>query len=167
MVDALANPTEPPKQRLKYATGPKNNFWHRMTPEERKAYSAKIRAKRDPANMKGRVGRKPGVPQGWHYRDYELACAAARKDVKRIMQKMADEGMLPEDAYAREALEGAVQVLREPGTKETKLKAARLILDFTKSKPASKSDVTIRTAESFLDELAAQDDPDDDASAGS
>ena len=67
--------------------------------------------------------------------------------------------VLDEDDAARKALEFAVEVVEADadGTKD-KLAAARLILDFTKKKPAADSNVTINTAEEFLAALADKDE---------
>ena len=61
-----------------------------------------------------------------------------------------------EDEYQREALETAVEVMRIDGQSREKLQAARLVLDFTKSKPTSKNEVTISAAEEFLSSVMAE-----------
>jgi hypothetical protein len=61
------------------------------------------------------------------------------------------------DPRAEEALESACLVLRTSNQAATKLQAARLILDFTKAKPASKSTVTVKTAEDWLSSIAEGD----------
>ena len=48
--------------------------------------------------------------------------------------------------------------MRTPGETKERLSAARLVLEFTEAKPASKSDVTLHQAEVWLEELAAEDD---------
>ena len=58
-----------------------------------------------------------------------------------------------EDEYQKEALKTAVEVMRIDGQSRERLAAARLVLDFTKSKPATKSDVSISRAEDFLASL--------------
>ncbi len=60
----------------------------------------------------------------------------------------------PENDLAVEALEFAITVVRTPGMVRDKLAAARMVLDFTKQKPATKSDVTVRKAEDFLTDIA-------------
>lgn len=66
-----------------------------------------------------------------------------------------------DDVYAKEALTTAVEIMREPGQNRDRLTAARMVLDFTKTKPASKSEVTIGKAEAFLSSLLA-DDPEEE-----
>ena len=63
-----------------------------------------------------------------------------------------------EDDYAQEALRTAVEVMQVPGETRERLAAARLVLDFTKSRPASKSEVTIGKAEEFLASLLTDED---------
>ena len=63
-----------------------------------------------------------------------------------------------EEKYEKEALTTAVQIMREQGATRERLAAARLVLDFTKSKPASKSDVSISRAEDFLTSLLEESD---------
>ena len=76
---------------------------------------------------------------------------------------MADElGIdLDEDKAAKAALEYAVGVIEtdKDGTRD-KLAAARLVLDFTKKRPATSSEVKLNAAEEFLAALADKDTPD-------
>ena len=58
-----------------------------------------------------------------------------------------------DDEYAVEALKTAVEIMREPAQNRDKLTAARMVLDFTKTKPVSKSEVTVGKAEAFLESL--------------
>lgn len=67
-----------------------------------------------------------------------------------------------EDEYQKEALQTAVEVMRLVGETRERLAAARLVLDFTKSKPASKSDVSIHKAEDFLASLLIEDEISDE-----
>ena len=54
---------------------------------------------------------------------------------------------------AEEALEGAITVLRQPSSQQTKLAAAKLTLEFTKTKPVAKSEVSVNKAEEWLASL--------------
>ncbi len=67
---------------------------------------------------------------------------------------MAEEHNI-EDQHALDALTYAVGILKtvKESTKD-KLAAARLVLDYTKSKPASNANLTLNTAEEFLAALA-------------
>lgn len=101
----------------------------------------------------GSVG--AGAPPGWTKREYMLATEIAKTEAQRILKRMEkDSGeLLPEDQLARECLKTAYEIMRSPTKPADKLKAIKTILEFTKAKPATKSDVTVRTAEDFLDEL--------------
>lgn len=79
----------------------------------------------------------------------------AREEAKVIMKHLKDNGMvdIPTDkytGYAEEALEAAITVVRTPTNEQQRLAAARLVLDFTKSKPVAKNEVTVKTAEDWL-----------------
>jgi hypothetical protein len=65
---------------------------------------------------------------------------------------------LTDDDAARAALEFAVEVIEaDADSTKVKLDAAKLILDFTKKKPAADSNVNLNTAEEFLAALAQKD----------
>ena len=67
------------------------------------------------------------------------------------------------DEYSKEALRAAVSIMREPAQNRDKLTAARLVLDFTRSKTAASVEVTVGKAESFLSSLLIEHDgPQDD-----
>ena len=70
-----------------------------------------------------------------------------------------------EDQYAKAALETAVEVMRCPGDNRERVAAARLVLDFTKQKPASKSEVALSKAEDFLSSLIEEDEQEAQSSA--
>ena len=74
---------------------------------------------------------------------------------------MAKENEI-DDEYAIEALKTSVEIMREPGQTRDRLTAARMVLDFTKTKPISKSEVTIGKAEAFLESLLADDGTEED-----
>ena len=71
------------------------------------------------------------------------------------MNKLEDAGVLDDmDEMAKAALKESLAIMKNglTATKE-KLVAARLVLDFTKAKPAQKQDITVRSAEEWLDEV--------------
>ncbi|MFC3214616.1 hypothetical protein [Novosphingobium panipatense] len=70
------------------------------------------------------------------------------------MKKMAENDQLPDDPRAVEALKESMVILRTQEDAKLKLAAARLVLDFTKAKPTSKQEITVKTAEDYLDEIA-------------
>jgi hypothetical protein len=81
----------------------------------------------------------------------------AKADAERIVAIMVKENDI-DDEYAVEALKTAVEIMREPAQNRDRLTAARMVLDFTKTKPAAKSEVTIGKAEAFLESLLDSDE---------
>ena len=154
-----------PKAERKYPkkarVGKENYFSKLMQTEEgralRKQWSNKKRKN---------AGRPQGTPDG-----YTLAMIApirkqAKLDSARIVKIMAEEHQI-DDEYAVEALKAAVEIMREPGQNRDRLTAARMVLDFTKTKPAAKSEVTIGKAEAFLESLLVADHEEEQTDDGS
>ena len=131
----------------------KNNYFKTMmeTPEGRalrKEWSNKPRKN---------AGRPKGVPDGYRTDTIAPLREKAKQDAKKVVEIMSDKFNI-EDEYQKEALSTAVEVMRLVGETRERLAAARLVLDFTKSKPATKSDVSISKAEDFLASLLSQED---------
>ena len=127
---------------------PKNNYFATLmsTPEGRALRSKWSRAPRKNA------GRPRGVPDGFRKHEIEPIRAQAQKEATEIVKIMSEKYGI-ESEYAQEALKTAVEVMRVPGETRERLAAARLVLDFTKQKPASKSEVAVAKAEDFLASL--------------
>ena len=133
---------------------PRNNYFSTLmsTPEGRelrRQWSTKPRNK---------PGRPKGVPDGYRKADIEPIRDKAKKEAEKVVQIMSDKFEI-EDVFAQEALQTAVEVMRTPGETRERLSAARLVLDWTKAKPAAKSEVTIGKAEEFLASLIEDDGP--------
>ena len=124
---------------------PKRNYFKEMTktPEGR-ALRAEWNKKAWANN-----GRTRGVPDGYTKETIAPIRAKAREEAEIIVSKIAPD----EDEFATEALKTAVEVMRVPGETRERLAAARLVLDFTKTKPAAKQEVSINKAEDFLNSL--------------
>lgn len=155
MADSLLAPppipaTRPPAKAPKGGGG----IWATMTPEERTAH-AKALAARSKLTRTRRPSRR-GKARHLTNAQHDAAVEAQRPIVAKIMGKMDQRGELPEDPLAVEALEAALMVLRSPGPSEHRTAAARLVLDFTKSKPAASVRSVVRTAEDWVDEMAAE-----------
>lgn len=107
-------------------------------------------------------GKKPGRPagsvDGYSQSELRKQRATAKAEAKEMVKFMEKKGFeVPEAEYAREAIEAAVESMRmEAINVKDKLAAARLVLEFTKAKPAAKSEVTVRTAEDFLADIAKE-----------
>ena len=106
-------------------------------------------------------GRPIGVSDGHTKESIAPIQAKAKIDAKRITEIMSEKYDI-EDEYQKEALFTAVEVMRLVGETRERLAAARLVLDFTKSKPAAKSDVSIHAAEDFLASLLIEDETSDE-----
>ena len=89
-------------------------------------------------------GRPKGVPDGYRKADIEPIREQAKKEAEKVVQIMSDKFDI-DDGYAKEALQTAVEVMRTPGETRERLSAATG-LDWTKAKPAAKSEVTIGKA---------------------
>lgn len=100
-------------------------------------------------------GRKVGHP--WGIREKKLA-RLQKKAAKQVQKDMENiKKKLELDEVAEEALTGALTVLRNPNSQQTKLSAAKLLLEFSKTKPVAKSEVSINAAEAWLASLADDD----------
>lgn len=141
---------------------PKKNYFATLmeTPEGRELRRQWSTKKRKNA------GRPKGVPDGYRKEQIEPIREEAKKEAEKVVNAMADKYGI-EDDYAKEALKAAVEILRVPAETRERLAAARLVLDFTKSKPANKSEVTIGKAEEFLSSLLVEDDDGQETPEGS
>ena len=99
------------------------------------------------------AGRPKGVPDGYTKETIKPIREKAKKFAEVVVSKIDIKNQ-----YAKEALETAVEILRTPSAARDRLASARLILEFTEAKPASKSEVTLHQAEAWLEELAKEDD---------
>lgn len=138
------------------------NLVKNMTPEERSEHMRQLVYKR--RDKQGHWGRIAGVPRDWTKEEAEVYLAGKKPEVKRIISIMSKHGMLPEDEMAKEALTTAVSVMHTATQFDTKLRAARLILDFSKARPAAKHELTVTRAEQFLADLV---DAEENESRGS
>jgi hypothetical protein len=126
---------------------------------------ARCRAQVIALNAAGKCNRK-GIPDGWAGRRAEVDAirAQAALEAKEIVQTMAKEGLIDkEDPRGEEALEFSISVVRAVdadgnGTYQMRerLQAAKMVLEYTKQKPASKVEATVSKAEDFLALLAAK-----------
>ena len=103
------------------------------------------------------AGRPRGVPDGYRKAQIEPIREQVKVEAKKVVEVMAKEYNI-EDEYAKAALETAVEVMRCPGDNRERVAAARLVLDFTKQKPASKSEVALSQAEDFLSSRIEDED---------
>jgi hypothetical protein len=132
--------------------GKKNYFAQLMETEEGRAL------RREWSTRPRKNGGRPvGSIDGYTLEALKPIREQSRKDAERIVAIMSEEYNI-DDTYAIEALKTAVEIMREPAQNRDKLTAARMVLDFTKSKPTTKSEVTIGQAEAFLSSLLEGDE---------
>ena len=120
-----------------------------LTPEGRAKHRLML------ASRSNKGGRPQGTPDGYTMETITPIRKQAKADAERIVTIMSEENGI-DDVYAIEALKAAVEIMREPGQNRDRLTAARMVLDFTKTNPASKQEVLIGKAEEFLDSLLVQ-----------
>ena len=104
-----------------------------------------------------RTGRPRGVPDGYRKEQIEPIRAREKRKAERLVNIMAEKFNI-EDEYAKKALVTAVELMNVVGETRERLAAARLVLDFTKQKPASKNEVALTKAEDFLASLVTDTD---------
>ena len=101
-----------------------------------------------------------GVPDGMGRRGTKGVAhfkALAKHEAERIFNYMKQEDMLvePDNEIANAALRGVIEITRNLTVSETLRHAAfRTLLEWTRSKPASKLEATVVRAEDFLTDLA-------------
>lgn len=100
-------------------------------------------------NKRGNTARY-GIPDGMRREEAEAEWAWASFYASRVTRIMKEQGIIEEDPKVEKAFTAAVEVLESPMSQNVKLQAARLILDFTKAKPASKAEITVAKAEDWL-----------------
>lgn len=126
--------------------------------------------------------KRTGTPDGMTRAQADALWARAYDQADRFIKKMKDQGELPDemvevvhvdDDGKSETLSVAVpatdngkaeRALREvavlafgPSTQQIKIQAINTLLAYTKSKPESKSKLTLNKAEDFLDEIMKDD----------
>jgi hypothetical protein len=115
----------------------------------------KTRQKKGTDNYKMRRtnGRPAGVSDGMRKAEADVAWAVARASAKETIAKMIENKVIEpsDDQRANEALEVAMTIMKGPSAHQAeKLRAARVVLEWTRAKPAAKSEVTIQKAEDWL-----------------
>lgn len=110
-------------------------------------------------------GTRAGVPDGMRKDEAMARWAKARASAKKTIEvlKVKTNLLGEDDGKAEDALETALTIMRGPNNdQKMKLAAARLVLEFTKAKPASKSIVAVDDAEAWLTKIAEDDDKEAD-----
>lgn len=156
---------KPPKKRKTYRDryqynsrpGRDQNLFVRMQETEEGRLLWKIWTDRRFLKPNGKgPGRPKGSPDGYTGAEMRRMRAIAKDEAKRMVRIMEKKGFeIPKNEFAREAIEAAVETMRMDAiSPKDKLTAARLVLDFTMSKPAAQAELTVKKAEDFLAEIA-------------
>lgn len=141
------------------------------------AYREKVLAKRQAiidAKPKSERHSRVGVPNGMRRPHAKRLWGVARKQAKRFIKIMEDNGELEKvvipgsDAdMAKRALAEAFTLAVGPNTEvKTKIAALKVVLDFTKEKPVSKQKLTLDKSEEWLAALEAEMKSDGSGQAG-
>lgn len=147
------------RDRYQYQSrpNPEQNLFVRMQQTEEGRLLWKIWTDRRFLKPNGKgPGRPPGSPDGFTQKEMRKKRAIAKDEAKRLVRAMEKKGFeIPKNEFAREAIEAAVETLRmDTVNVKDKLTAARLVLDFTMSKPAAQAELTVKRAEDFLADIA-------------
>lgn len=138
-----------PRKRAPYKAQPNRV----ITPEHR----AKMQEGRRRAVEAGRcnAGRIKGAPDGIRYKDFlKIKEHVETVYVPKVMKAMAEKKIwVPDNDKAEKAMTAAIGVMELPGDIRTKLQAAKLILEFTQTKPVSKNETTLKNAQQFLQDV--------------
>jgi hypothetical protein len=131
-------------------------------PAQRERMLEQIKRMNEQRKAMGAKGTRQGIPDGMRRRDAEPMQAKARAEAERIVKKMADKGMFDDvDPLDRERAEAAmvetIAIMKADGDKRLRLAAAKVVLDFTKSKPVAKIAHQVNAAEAWLQSIADDD----------
>lgn len=107
---------------------------------------------------------KLGIPNGMVKWEADNEWNFARMYAKEVTKIMVDKDELEDDPRVTKAFAVAVATMEGPVSHKDKLQAARLVLDFLKSKPVAKSEVTVQKAEDWLAQVIADDSRPEDRS---
>jgi hypothetical protein len=100
--------------------------------------------------------RPVGCTNGMSVAKAEALWEQSRIKAKADMEKIKKKVDLSE--AAEEALEEVITVMRGPQNQQMKLQAARMVLEWTMAKPVAKSEVTVNTAEKWLESIAEDEE---------
>ncbi len=104
------------------------------------------------------LGRPRGSTQGYSKSERDKLKVKAKAEAKIIVEHMVTKGFeIPKHEFASEAIHTAVEIMRrEDINPKDKLSAAKTVLEWTLSKPATETTVNVKTAEDFLKDIAAE-----------
>jgi hypothetical protein len=103
----------------------------------------------------GKRGRPHGLQDGVGLKKYLKRLEVAKAKSERAIKVMAEQNLWKADNdVASKAMQTAIEImLSQEGTTQNRLAAAKTILDFTQTRPTTKSETTLKSAEEFLSSL--------------
>lgn len=108
-------------------------------------------------------GKPVGLPDGWRWADWKDHVTKIKKEAQKMAEDLRAAGEIVDDDRAELAMATCIEILMKDGENRVRLQAAKTVLEYTKSKPAAKSEVTVGGAEDFLKSiLNAKPKPDAD-----
>lgn len=100
-------------------------------------------------------GRLKGQPDGMRKPEFLAYMAQVKIKKEIILRNMAkDTKFIPDNDISNQAIEALVETVLQPAHQTARIQAAKALLEYTQRKPQSATEVTLRTAEQFLDALA-------------
>jgi len=107
----------------------------------------------------GKVGRSHLKASGVSLQQHKINRYIAAEKARKAMRIMEEKNIWKADNdVSAKAMDFALQVVSMPeGNVEAKLKAAKIILDFTQSKPVVKNETTLKNAEDFLNQVLSEE----------
>lgn len=106
----------------------------------------------------GKPKSRLGIPDGMRRAEAEEAWAVAREKARKDMVNLKRAGIIdPTEERAEEAMLATLQIMHGPMNQAIRLQAAHQVLEWTKGKPTSRSEVTVNAAETWLASLAEDD----------
>ena len=103
-------------------------------------------------------GRRPGVPDGMRRAEADAMWKECSEKATLIMEKLEEAGVLhfeptPDDQMAKKALHTAFEIAMSPIEMKNRITALRTVLEYTKARPAVKTDLRLNSAEAWLAEV--------------
>lgn len=105
------------------------------------------------------LGRPLGSTEGYIKSQRNKIKAKAKAEAIEIVRYMEHEKgfEIPKKEFAKEAITTAVEIMRrEDIHPKDKLAAAKAVMEWTLAKPASEANINVKTAESFLEDIAKE-----------
>ena len=140
------------KKRREWMRTPAGRRWRRL--------SSRLMKKRQ-REMPERMNRH-GIVNGSNRAEAKEKWRAAIISAKETMTELLQSAAIPvpkttDEMAAYEALEKSLIIMRSPVNVREQLAAAKIVLDFTKAKPAQKQDITVSSTESWLKQVIEDD----------